>query len=61
MFLSLQVSNQEAIDVAQPLLVDVDKPDRSSACKQLVDLSIERGSTDDISVMIIQLGHFVSQ
>ncbi|KAH7537577.1 hypothetical protein FEM48_Zijuj03G0107700 [Ziziphus jujuba var. spinosa] len=55
-----KVSNQEAVDAARPLFMDVDKSDVLSACKQLVDLSIKRGSTDDISVMIIQLGHFVS-
>ncbi|XP_048326744.2 probable protein phosphatase 2C 25 [Ziziphus jujuba] len=55
-----KVSDQEAVDAARPLFMDVDKSDVLSACKQLVDLSIKRGSTDDISVMIIQLGHFVS-
>lgn len=56
----LQVTNQEAVDVVRPLCIGVDKPDPFSACKKLVDLSARRGSTDDISVVIIQLGHFVS-
>ena len=59
-FLSLQVNNQEAVDLVSPLCVGVDKPEPSSACKKLVDLSIRRGSTDDISVMIVHLGHFIS-
>ncbi|KAF3433399.1 hypothetical protein FNV43_RR24501 [Rhamnella rubrinervis] len=55
-----KVNNQEAVDVVRPLCINVDKPDPFSACKKLVDLSIRRGSTDDISVMIIQLAHFFS-
>ena len=30
-----------------------------SACKKLLELSASRGSLDDTSVMIIQLGHFL--
>lgn len=56
----LQVTNQEAVDIVRPLCIGVDKPDPFSACKKLVDLSARRGSTDDISVVIIQLDHFVS-
>lgn len=55
-----KVTNQEAVDMVRPLCIGVDKPDPFSACKKLVDLSARRGSTDDISVVIIQLGHFVS-
>ncbi|PKU81178.1 probable protein phosphatase 2C 25 [Dendrobium catenatum] len=54
-----KVSNQEAVDIARPLCVDPQKPTPLSACKKLVNLSISRGSMDDISVMIIQLGHFI--
>lgn len=54
----LQVSNQEAIDIARPLCVDVEKPQPLLACRKLVDLSASRGSADDISVMIIHLGRF---
>ncbi|KAI0526915.1 hypothetical protein KFK09_002509 [Dendrobium nobile] len=53
-----KISNQEAIDMARPLCMDSKKPSPLSACKKLVELSISRGSMDDISVMIIQLGHF---
>ncbi|KAK6929484.1 PPM-type phosphatase-like domain [Dillenia turbinata] len=53
------VSNQEAVDVVRPLCIGVDKPEPFSACKKLIDLSYKRGSTDDISVMVIQLGHFL--
>ncbi|TQD91165.1 hypothetical protein C1H46_023248 [Malus baccata] len=54
-----KVTNQEAVDIVRPLCVGVDKPELFSACKKLVDLSIRRGSMDDTSVMIIQLGRFV--
>ncbi|XP_027158831.1 probable protein phosphatase 2C 2 [Coffea eugenioides] len=54
-----KVSNQEAVDVVRPLCMNVDNSDRHAACRKLVDLSVERGSTDDISVMLIQLGHFI--
>ncbi|KAK6156115.1 hypothetical protein DH2020_010363 [Rehmannia glutinosa] len=49
------VSNQEAVDVVRSLCVSVDKPEPLFACKKLVDLSLTRGSLDDISVMVIQL------
>ncbi|XP_068330763.1 probable protein phosphatase 2C 25 [Pyrus communis] len=54
-----KVTNQEAVDIVRPLCVGVDKPELFSACKKLVDLSITRGSMDDTSVMIVQLGRFV--
>ncbi|XP_050156878.1 probable protein phosphatase 2C 25 isoform X2 [Malus sylvestris] len=54
-----KVTNQEAVDRVRPLCVGVDKPELFSACKKLVDLSITRGSMDDTSVMIVQLGRFV--
>ncbi|KAL0317060.1 UNVERIFIED_CONTAM: putative protein phosphatase 2C 25 [Sesamum angustifolium] len=47
------VSNQEAVDVVRSLCIGVDKPEAFSACKKLVDLSLTRGSLDDISVMIL--------
>ncbi|KAJ8769444.1 hypothetical protein K2173_002934 [Erythroxylum novogranatense] len=53
-----KVSNQEAVDIVRPLCIGVDKPDLLSACKKLSELSLRRGSIDDISVMIIQLGQF---
>ncbi|GLT78929.1 hypothetical protein SLA2020_504470 [Shorea laevis] len=54
-----KVTNQEAVDLVRPLCAGVDKPDLFSVCKRLVELSSWRGSFDDISVMIIQLDHFV--
>ncbi|KAI3454488.1 hypothetical protein Pfo_011151 [Paulownia fortunei] len=53
-----KVSNQEAIEIARPLCIDMEKPQPLSACRKLVELSVSRGSTDDISVMLIQLGRF---
>ncbi|KAK6935711.1 PPM-type phosphatase-like domain [Dillenia turbinata] len=53
------VSNQEAIDIARPLCVGVDEPEPLRACKTLVNLSAARGSADDISVMLIQLGRYI--
>nr|GMD57651.1 phosphatase 2C 53 [Ipomoea batatas] len=54
-----KVSNQEAVDTVRPLCIGVDKPHPLSACKELVNLALTRGSFDDISVMVIQLSHFV--
>lgn len=59
-FLFFQVTCQEAVDVVRPLCIGVDKPEPFCACKKLAQLSIRRGSTDDISVMVIQLSHFLS-
>ncbi|XAR58900.1 Phosphoprotein phosphatase [Bertholletia excelsa] len=53
-----KVSNQEAVDIARPMCVGTEKPEPLSACRKLVALSASRGSTDDISVMLIQLGRF---
>ncbi|CAL5404655.1 unnamed protein product [Camellia sinensis] len=46
-----KVSIQEAVDVVRPSSIGVDKSESISACKRLVDLSVTRGSIDDISVM----------
>ncbi|ONK80123.1 uncharacterized protein A4U43_C01F14120 [Asparagus officinalis] len=54
-----QVSNKEAIDIARPFCTDNHCSSPLSACKKLADLSVNRGSADDISVMIIQLKRFV--
>lgn len=54
----MQVDNQEAVDIARPLCLDVEKPQPLVACRKLVDLSVSRGSADDISVMIVHLGKF---
>ncbi|PIN07876.1 Serine/threonine protein phosphatase [Handroanthus impetiginosus] len=53
-----KVGNQEAIDIARPLCINVDKPQPLLACRKLIDLSVSRGSMDDISAMLIQLGTF---
>ncbi|KAG8388587.1 hypothetical protein BUALT_Bualt02G0141000 [Buddleja alternifolia] len=55
-----KVDNQEAIDIARPFCINVDKPRPLSACRKLVDLSVSRGSTDDTSVMLIQLRRFAN-
>ncbi|OAP10894.1 hypothetical protein AXX17_AT2G26100 [Arabidopsis thaliana] len=54
-----KVSNQEAVDIARPLCLGTEKPLLLAACKKLVDLSASRGSSDDISVMLIPLRQFV--
>ncbi|OAY46278.1 probable protein phosphatase 2C 30 [Manihot esculenta] len=55
-----KVTNQEAVDIVRPLCMGVNQPELSSACKELSQLSSRRGSIDDITVMIIQLGSFSS-
>ncbi|KAL6003356.1 hypothetical protein ACLOJK_023579 [Asimina triloba] len=55
-----KVGNQEAVDIARAMHAKADETSSSlSACKNLVDLSVLRGSADDVSVMIIQLEHFI--
>ncbi|KAL1205209.1 putative protein phosphatase 2C 25 [Cardamine amara subsp. amara] len=54
-----KVSNQEAVDIARPLCLGTEKPLLLEACKKLVDLSASRGSSDDISVMLIPLRQFI--
>lgn len=58
-FLWLQVSNQEAVDTVRRLYIGVDKPEPLFACKKLVEVAASRGSFDDISVMLIQLGGYI--
>lgn len=53
------VSNQEAVDIALPLCVGIEKAQPLEACKKLVELSLSRGSADDISVLLIQLPKFI--
>ena len=53
-----KVDNQEAIDIARPLCIGNDKASRMAACRRLVETAGSRGSTDDISVLIIQLQKF---
>ncbi|GMY10569.1 probable protein phosphatase 2C 25 [Fagus crenata] len=54
-----KVSNQEAVDIARPLCMGIDTSQQLTACKKLADLSASRGSSDDISVMLIQLGRHI--
>ncbi|KAG9453512.1 hypothetical protein H6P81_006416 [Aristolochia fimbriata] len=56
-----KVGNQEAVNMARPLCIGSNEPATLSACRNLVDLSVKRGSTDDISVMIIRLEHFSAE
>lgn len=53
------MSNQEAVDIAHPLCVGMEKAEPLTACKKLVELSLSRGSVDDISVVLIQLANFI--
>lgn len=53
-----KVDNQEAIDIARPHCISSDKASRVDACRRLVETAVSRGSTDDISVLIIQLQKF---
>jgi len=55
-----KIDNQEAVDLARPLCTSNDKASRMAACRRLVETSISRGSTDDISVVIIRLHNFAS-
>jgi len=55
-----KIDNQEAVDLARPLCTINDKASRMAACRMLTETSISRGSTDDISVVIIQLQKFTS-
>ncbi|XP_057979659.1 probable protein phosphatase 2C 25 [Malania oleifera] len=54
-----KVMNQEAVDMVRSLCIGVDKPEPLSACKNLAELSVSRGSADDVTVMVIQLDGFV--
>lgn len=58
-FSLFQVSNQEAVDTVRPLCLESGKQSLLSACKKLVDLSVGRGSADDVSVMIVLLRDFL--
>lgn len=54
-----KVTNQEAVDIARPLCTGINKTQPLAACKKLVDLSVSRGSLDDVSVMVIQLPQYM--
>uniref|UniRef100_A0A0E0KCE8 protein-serine/threonine phosphatase n=1 Tax=Oryza punctata TaxID=4537 RepID=A0A0E0KCE8_ORYPU len=53
-----KVENQEAVDIARPLCISNDKASRMTACRRLVETAVTRGSTDDISIVIIQLQQY---
>lgn len=59
LFPQIQVSNQEAVDVVRASCLGIDRQQPLLACKKLVELSVSRGSCDDISVMVIQLGCYI--
>ncbi|CAM8919933.1 unnamed protein product [Rhodiola kirilowii] len=54
-----KVDNQEAVDIVKQSIAENEKPGLTS-CKKLVELSTSRGSKDDTSVMIIQLGSYAA-
>ncbi|CAH8313391.1 unnamed protein product [Eruca vesicaria subsp. sativa] len=54
-----KVSNQEAVDIARPFCVGTEVKPLLLACKKLVNLSASRGSSDDVSVMLIPLRQFI--
>ncbi|KAJ0244878.1 protein phosphatase 2C 25 [Hirschfeldia incana] len=55
-----KVDNQEAVDIARPFCMGTDQNQKPLlACKKLVDLSVSRGSLDDISVMLVPLCRFI--
>lgn len=53
-----KVTNQEAVDVARLHCIGISKPEPLAACKRLIEISISRGSCDDICVMLIQLEQY---
>ncbi|KAI4302430.1 hypothetical protein MLD38_038175 [Melastoma candidum] len=55
-----RVTNQEAVDVVRPMLIGGGTLNGSSAGKKLAELSSRRGSRDDITVTIVDMGRFVS-
>ncbi|KAF7833782.1 putative protein phosphatase 2C 25 [Senna tora] len=54
-----KVSNQEAVDIARPLCIGGERSEALMACKKLVNLSVSRGSLDDISVMVVRLEQYI--
>lgn len=62
-----KVSDQKAVDIAKPFCLQNEVPEvnriplvgPSSACQKLVEVARARGSNDDITVMIVQLSHFL--
>ncbi|CAL0309668.1 unnamed protein product [Lupinus luteus] len=54
-----KVYNQEAVDFSSPFCIGSNRQQPLLACKKLVDLSVSRGSVDDISVMIIKFQNYI--
>lgn len=55
-----KVTNQEAVNLVRATNIDANLHDPSLACKKLAELSMRRGSTDDITVLVIDLRRFIS-
>lgn len=56
-----QVNSEEAVDIARTFCTgEKSNISPQSACKELADLSVKRGSLDDITVMIILLQQFAT-
>lgn len=53
-----KVSNQEAVDIARSVSNN-NIPSSMSSSKKLVDLAISRGSSDDITTVVVNLARFV--
>lgn len=54
-----KVTDQEAVDVVLPFCTGgSNKQEQARGCRKLAELSISKGSNDDISVMVIQLDRF---
>ncbi|KAL6657293.1 hypothetical protein ACP70R_005073 [Stipagrostis hirtigluma subsp. patula] len=53
-----KVDDQEAVDVARRLCCTDDGGAIGRCCRRLVELAASRGSTDDISVLVVQLHRF---
>lgn len=59
-----KVSNQEAVDIVRSMWINSSsssnhtQPSLLSACKKLADLSVSRGSFDDVTVLVIPLRRF---
>lgn len=56
-----QVTNQEAVDIVRSSFTGLEKSNPFLAAKKLAQLAVQRGSLDDITVLIIKLDHFITQ
>ncbi|KAK4784552.1 hypothetical protein SAY86_018920 [Trapa natans] len=53
-----KVTNQEAVDTVRSSFTDRDELNPIFAAKKLAELSLRRGSIDDITILVIKLDHF---